>query len=72
MSDSSTQSNGDRESEFERLQHVPPPGLIREFGEFLIQSKKWWMIPLVLIILVIGLLASMLNSPAAPLIYPFF
>jgi len=47
--------------------------LFKEFLAFIVHEKKWWMIPLVAVLLVVGamiLFAS--SSPLAPFIYPLF
>ena len=46
--------------------------LIREFFDFIRQEKKYWMIPLLIILLAIGgLLVFASSSPIlAPFIYP--
>jgi hypothetical protein len=47
--------------------------LVREFFAFIRHEKKWWMIPLIAVMLVVGaviLFAS--GSPLAPFIYPLF
>ena len=50
----------------------PSPGLLREFWDFLRTSKKWWLIPLILMLLLFGVLIFLGNTGAAPFIYPFF
>jgi len=47
--------------------------LAREFLAFIRQEKKWWMIPLVLVLLLIGTLVLFAgSSPLAPFLYPLF
>jgi len=47
--------------------------LMREFFLFLKQEKKWWLIPLVLLLLAVGALLYFAgNSMLAQFIYPFF
>jgi uncharacterized membrane protein HdeD (DUF308 family) len=47
--------------------------LIREFFAFIRQEKKWWMIPLVGVLLLVGgLILFAGSSPLAPFIYPLF
>jgi hypothetical protein len=47
--------------------------LLRDFLAFAVQEKKWWMIPLVLILLVLGALIWLASStPLAPFLYPLF
>jgi len=48
--------------------------LLREFFAFIRHEKKWWMIPLVLVLLLIGglILFAGSSGPLAPFIYPLF
>ena len=47
--------------------------LAREFLAFIRQEKKWWMIPLIVILLLVGALILFAgSSPLAPFIYPLF
>ncbi len=47
--------------------------LAKEFLAFIAQEKKWWMIPLILILLILGgLMIFASGSPLAPFIYPLF
>ena len=48
------------------------PGLVREFGEFLLHNKKWWLTPIIVILLLFGLLIVLAGSGAAPFIYTLF
>jgi uncharacterized membrane protein len=48
-------------------------GIVKEFLEFLWKEKMWWIIPLVLILLGIGLLLVFAQGSAIALfIYPLF
>ena len=48
-------------------------GIVRDFWMFLKTEKKWWLLPLVLLLVGIGVLIVFLESSAlAPFIYPFF
>jgi hypothetical protein len=51
---------------------VSRPSLLREFWLFLMGNKKWWMLPFILVILLLGLLVFFSGSPAAPFIYTLF
>ena len=47
--------------------------LIAEFFQFLRQEKKWWLIPLVAVLLALGAILIVAGNPViAPLIYPLF
>lgn len=46
--------------------------IIKEFWHFLMKKKKYWMVPLVLLILILGLVLVLgEGSVLAPLVYPF-
>ena len=48
------------------------PGIVREFVDFLRYNKKWWLTPIILVLLLVGLLVVFGSSPAAPFIYTLF
>lgn len=48
-------------------------GIIVEFFEFLKDNKKWWLLPIVLVLLILGaLLVLTQGSVVAPFIYTLF
>jgi hypothetical protein len=59
-------------SEFAREADSAPPGIVREFGDFLLHNKKWWLTPIILVLLLFGLLIVLAGSGAAPFIYTLF
>jgi hypothetical protein len=59
-------------SEFDRLGEAPQPGLVAEFLDFLKANKKWWLLPILVVIGLFGLLVALAVSPAAPFIYTLF
>jgi drug/metabolite transporter superfamily protein YnfA len=48
------------------------PSLLKEFWLFLKQNKKWWLLPMVLVMLMLGVLVFFSGTPAAPFIYTLF
>jgi len=47
--------------------------LIKEFFLFIKQEKKWWLVPLITVLLLVGALIVFAgSSPLAPFIYPLF
>ncbi len=58
--------------EFRRLASEPPPGVVREFVDFLLQNKKWWLAPIVMAILLVGLMIVLGSSGAGPFIYSLY
>jgi len=50
----------------------PQAGLASELWEFLRDNKKWWLAPIVISILGLGLLVLLGGTAAAPFIYTLF
>ena len=47
--------------------------IIKEFFLFIKQEKKWWLVPLISVLLLVGALIVFAgSSPLAPFIYPLF
>ncbi len=46
--------------------------IVREFLEFLMTNKKWWLRPIVLVLLALSALMLLINTAAAPFIYSLF
>lgn len=47
-------------------------GLVFELAHFLRHNKKWWLTPILVLILVFGVLIALSGSVAAPFIYTVF
>jgi hypothetical protein len=48
-------------------------GIVRELFAFFWSNKRWWLIPMLIILFVVGLLIILAQSSAiAPFIYPLF
>jgi predicted cobalt transporter CbtA len=50
----------------------PQAGLATELWQFLRDNKKWWLAPIVISILGLGLLVLLGGTAAAPFIYTLF
>ncbi|MEZ5276635.1 MAG: DUF5989 family protein [Opitutaceae bacterium] len=61
-----------RESDFEADGPPRRRGLLRELAGFLRHNRKYWMAPLILLLLLVGLLILVAGSSIAPFIYPLF
>ena len=61
-----------KEKSFEQLSKEKRASVIREFWEFLKHNKKWWLLPIIVILLGLGLLVLLSSSAIAPFIYPLF
>jgi len=59
-------------NEFEQASEGKQAGLVAEFIAFLGENKKFWMIPLLLVLLGLGALILLGGTSAAPFIYTLF
>jgi hypothetical protein len=59
-------------SDFRKAAAEPPRGLVREFFDFLRCNKKWWLLPIGLVLLLFGLLLLVAGAGARPFIYTLF
>lgn len=54
-------------------QAIPPrakrTSLASEFLAYLMDNKKWWMIPIILMVLLLALALILTATPAAPFMY---
>lgn len=57
----------DQEPSFEK-----EPGLLRDLFAFMRQNKKWWLVPIVVVLVLMGALIILGGTGAAPFIYSFF
>jgi hypothetical protein len=64
--------NPDQPTEFERAGEQPPLSLVQEFYLFVTENKKWWMIPILLVLGLLGVLVAFSSTGAAPFIYTLF
>ena len=64
----------DDPADFEKAAHSKPPGLWRELFDLLRQNKKWWLLPILVVLIVLGVLiaVAMVAPGAAPFIYSLF
>ncbi len=59
-------------SDFEKMaKDESEQNLLTEFWDFLRHNKKWWLVPILLVMLVFGAL-MLIPSAAAPFIYTLF
>jgi hypothetical protein len=62
-----------KRSEFEKAaDNTSRAGFFREFWGFLKTNKKWWLIPILVMFLVLGLLILISSTGLAPFIYTLF
>jgi len=51
---------------------LAPSGFAREMWDFVRVNKKWWLTPIILVLLVLGALIIIGGTAAAPFIYTLF
>jgi hypothetical protein len=61
-----------KETDFERASQGPQEGIVREFLDFLTNNKKWWLLPIVIVLALFGILLLLSGPAAAPFIYTLF
>ena len=61
----------DDKSEFEEAGRQRRVSIISEFLYFLRTSKKWWLLPILIIFVLIGLFVLIAGTPVGLWIYPF-
>lgn len=59
-------------SEFEQLADDQQMSLPAEFWLFIKEEKKWWLTPIILVLLGVGVLVALTSTGAAPFIYALF
>jgi hypothetical protein len=59
-------------ADFQQLAQKKSPGLPAEFLDFLLHNKKWWLAPIIVVLLFVGLIAVLGGTGAAPFIYALF
>jgi hypothetical protein len=65
--------DGGHVNEFERAAgDQRKSNLLTEFWMFLRQDKKWWLAPVIAVILFFGLLVFLSGTAVAPFIYTLF
>ena len=48
------------------------PGLLREYLAFMREYRKWWLTPLVIALLLIGVLVLLTSTPLGAALYTLF
>ena len=57
---------------FDELKNQGRSGIIAEFLYFLGQNKKWWLLPILIVMGMVGTLVLLAGTGAAPFIYTLF
>ncbi len=72
MTEESHQNETDRGSELERVVQERELGLLAEYWHFLRVERKWWLAPILLVLLVSGTIIFVGGTSIAPFIYALF
>jgi len=59
-------------NEFDKASAAPARGFIGEFWYFMKSTKKFWLIPLLVILFGLGIVILLGGTAAAPFIYTLF
>lgn len=62
----------DSDKEFAQMAGSKAPSIVGEFWAFMFTHKKWWLLPIVLMLLALGILLFLGSTGAAPFIYTLF
>lgn len=69
MSDEKQKNDSDFARASKNSQNV---GFVSEFVGFLKENKKWWLAPIIILMLLFGLLTILAATGAAPWVYTLF
>lgn len=47
-------------------------GAFRDLLAFMAENKKWWLLPILIVLVLIGALLLLAGTGAAPFLYPLF
>ena len=72
MTDEAPSTETPEASDFAEQAEAPQQGIVREFVDFLAHNKKWWLTPIILTLLLLGLIILLGGTGAAPFIYTIF
>jgi hypothetical protein len=61
-----------RGEEFSRQASGASTGLVTEFVDFLRENKKWWMVPIIVTLVLLGALLIVTATPLGPFLYTLF
>ena len=61
-----------RSQDFSEFAEGDQPGFLAEYWDFLIHNGKWWLFPVLLVLLVVGALVLVGGTAAAPFLYTLF
>ena len=72
MAEETRPTERSQREQLDQLAEEKRAGLLREYWSYLMASKKWYMIPVVLALMALGVLIVAGGSAVAPFIYTLF
>lgn len=66
------QTSTSTKAAFEQASQQQSASLVGEFIDFLKHNKKWWLLPIIVVLLGVGALVALSGTAAAPFIYTLF
>ena len=66
------QNSKQKKSEFDKQSQKKRSGLLVEFWLYVRHNKKWWLLPILIILLALCALVLLGGTAIAPFIYPLF
>ena len=72
MSEKDRTNKSENSAEFEDLAKEKQLSLVQEFFVFIMENKKWWLVPILLVFSLVGVLVALASTGAAPFIYTLF
>lgn len=70
MSDEPKNADREQADEFQQEAEQAQIGIVAEFVDFLLHNKKWWLTPIIVVLLAMG--ALIILGGTAPFIYTLF
>lgn len=68
--DTNDKTGAEGDDSFARQAEGPRTGFFRELWDFLREEKKWWLAPIIIVLILVGILAVLATNPAtAPFLY---
>jgi hypothetical protein len=67
-----TDNNDASVKEFKRAAAEDSPGFLAELVDFFLHNKKWWLTPIVVVLLAVAAFLILGATGAAPFIYTLF
>ena len=72
MSEDTKREPAELDTELADLADEKSRGFFGEFVDYMLENKKWWLIPIIVALLLIGILIMVGGTAAAPFIYTLF